>query len=150
MRSPVLSFGKRRVSVDANIIMAVVAYNSKSLPPVFDRIRRKDTLVVTNIIMMQCLRQTRKKQCRLTEEQIRTAVLGLCPEITIVDILPLEELRKRYSIRDESDLETLHSIAASGTDVFITGDGDFRDPKRPIGGVKVVVLTPNEYLEEGE
>ena len=68
----------------------------------------------------------------------------------MVDILPVSELRKRYSIRDDSDLETLYSIDVTGAEIFITGDDDFFDPIRPPAGVTVRFIRPRDYLEEDD
>ena len=139
---------RRKVSVDANLIMAAIAYKSTVAPRVFDKVRERDMLVVSNIILFQCTRQSKKKRCGLTEEEIRDAVFALSPEIEMVDILPLSELKKRYFIRDDSDLETLYSIDVTGTEIFITGDRDFFDLVRPPAGVKVRFMRPREYLDE--
>lgn len=141
---------RRRVSVDANLLMAAVAYKSKIMPEVIDKVRKRDTLVISNIIMFQCTRQSLKKKCNLAAEEISDAIFAMNPEVVMVDILPVEELSKRYSIRDESDLETLYSIDMSDTEIFLTGDDDFYDPIRPPTGVSVRFMRPREYLDEGD
>ena len=141
---------RRKVSVDANVLMAAIAYKSTVAPKVIDREKERDTLVISNIILFQCTRQSGKKNCGMTEEQIRDAVFAISPEIEMVDILPVSELRKRYSIRDDSDLETLYSIDVTGAEIFITGDDDFFDPIRPPAGVTVRFIRPRDYLEEDD
>lgn len=139
---------KRRVSVDANVLMAAIAYRSKVVPLVLDKIRTHDELIVSNIILFQCTRQSGKKGCNLDEESIRKAVLDICPDVAMIEILPIEELRKRYSIRDEEDLEVLYSVDATDSDILVTGDKDFYDVDRPPRGVKVRFMRPREYLDE--
>lgn len=141
---------KRRVSVDANVLMAAIAYRSKVAPQVLDRIRDRDDLIVSNIILLQCTRQAGKKNCRLDEEAIRRAVLEICPDVVVIELLPLEELRKRYSIRDEGDLEVLYSADVTHSDILITGDKDFYDEDWPPKGVDVRFMRPRDYLEEDD
>lgn len=144
------SDGKDRVVVDTGIIMAVIAYRSKSLVPVFDKAKRKDDLVISNIILMQCARQTDKRKCTLTREEIVQKVTELCPNVVEIDVLPLEELRKHYSMRDDSDLEILYTADVLDADIVITGDNDFFDEKNPPKGVKVRFMRPREYLQEDD
>ncbi len=139
---------KRKVSVDANVLMAAIAYKSKVAPLVLDKIRSRDDLIVSNIILLQCTRQAGKKNCQLDADSIRKAVLNICPEVVMIEVLPLEELHKRYSIRDEGDLEVLYSVDATHSDILITGDKDFYDKSWPPSGVKVRIMRPREYLEE--
>lgn len=142
--------GKDRVVVDTGIIMAVIAYRSKSLVPVFDKAKRKDDLVISNIILMQCVRQADKRKCTLTHEEIVQKVIELCPNVVEIDVLPLEELRKHYSMRDDSDLEILYTADVLDADIVITGDNDFFDEKNPPKGVKVRFMRPREYLQEDD
>ena len=146
----ILSRSKRRVSVDANVLMAAIAYRSKVAPLVLDRIRSRDNLVVSNIILLQCTRQAGKKNCCLDEDAIRRAVLEICPDVAVIEVLPLEELRRRYSIRDEGDLEVLYSADATHSEILITGDKDFFDEEWPPKGAEVCFIRPREYLEEDE
>lgn len=142
--------GKDRVVVDTGIIMAVIAYRSKSLVPVFDKAKRKDDLVISNIILMQCARQADKRKCTLAREEIVQKVTELCPNVVEIDVLPLEELRKHYSMRDDSNLEILYTADVLDADIVITGDNDFFDEKNPPKGVKVRFMRPREYLQEDD
>lgn len=142
--------GKDRVVVDTGIIMAVIAYRSKILVPVFDKAKRKDDLVISNIILMQYARQADKRKCTLTREEIVQKVTELCPNVVEIDVLPLEELRKHYSMRDDSDLEVLYTADVLDADIVITGDNDFFDEKNPPKGVKVRFMRPREYLQEDD
>lgn len=51
-------FNRRRVSVDANVLMAAIAYKSKVAPRVLSKIKDRDKLIVSNIILFQCTRQS--------------------------------------------------------------------------------------------
>lgn len=141
---------RRRVSVDANVLMAAIAYRSKVAPLVLDKIRSKDDLIVSNIILLQCTRQAGKKNCPLDREAIRRAVLEICPDVVMIELLPLDELRRRYSIRDEGDLEVLYSADATHSDILITGDKDFYDESWPPKGANVKFMRPRDYLEEDD
>lgn len=141
---------KRRVSVDANVLVAAVVYRSKLMPRVLNRIRERDELVVSNIILFQCTRQALKSKCPLTAEEIRSAILEICPDVVEIDIVPVEELRQRYTMRDDSDLETLYSVDLTRSDILVTGDDDFFDKMNPPRGVKVRFMRPREYLEEDD
>ncbi len=142
--------GRRKVSVDANVLLAAIVYRSKTMPILLDRINQCDTLIVSNIILFQCTRHANREECTLSEKQIRDAVLKICPDVVEIELLSVEDLRKRYSIRDESDLETLYSVDATGSDIFITGDRDFYDPNAPPQGITARIMRPRDYLKETE
>ena len=135
-----------RVVVDTGVIMAVVAYRSRRLRPVFDKAKAEDDLVISNIILMQCARQADKDKCTLSKDEIIERVRELCPKVVEIAIVPLEELRERYLIRDESDLEILYSADMLNADVLITSDEDFFDPKIPPKGIRARIMWPMEYL----
>lgn len=135
-----------RVVVDTGVIMAVVAYSSKKLLPVFDKAGKEDDLVISNIILMQCARQAEKKQCELSREEIIERVRELCPNVVEIAIVPLDELRERYFMRDDSDLEVLYSADMLNADILIASDRDFFDEKRPPKGIRARIMRPSEYL----
>ncbi len=146
----ILSRSRRKVSVDANVLIAAVVYRSKQMPRVLDSIRSRDELIVSNIILFQCTRQAMKSKCPLTSEEIREAILDICPDVVEIEIVPVEDLRRRYSMRDDSDLETLYSVDMTRSEILVTGDDDFFDEKNPPRGVKVRYMRPRDYLEEGD
>ena len=137
---------RERVVVDTGAIMAVVAYRSKALPPVFEKARREDDLVISSIILMQCARQGDKRKCPLDRDEIVSKVRELCPDVVEIAVLPLEELRGKYGMRDESDLEVLYSADMLDADILIASDDDFYDPRRPVRGIRARILRPMEYL----
>lgn len=142
--------GRRRVSVDANVLLAAIVYRSKAIPPVLDKIKSEDELVVSNIILMQCTRHAGRKKCSLSADEIRQEVLRICPDVVEIAVVPLAKLKDKYYVRDESDLETLYSVDATCSDIFITGDTDFYDELDPPRGVKVRFMRPREYLDEDD
>ena len=144
------SLSRRRVSVDANVLIAAVVYRSKLMPRVLDSIKSRDELIISNIILFQCTRQALKSKCPLSADEIRRAILNICPDVVEIDIVPVEDLRLRYSMRDDSDLETLYSVDMTRSEILVTGDDDFFDEKNPPKGVKVRYMRPREYLEEGD
>lgn len=137
---------KDRVVVDTGVIMAVVAYRSKRLAPVFEKARTEDDLVISNLILMQCARQADKKKCSMSREEIIGKVRELCPDVVEIAIIPLEELRARYSIRDDSDLEVLYTADVLDADIIVTSDNDFFDVKNPPCGICARILRPLEYI----
>lgn len=106
--------------------------------------------MISNIILMQCARQADKRKCTLSREEIIEKVTELCPNVVEIDVLPLEELRKHYSMRDDSDLEILYTADVLDADIVVTGDNDFFDEKNPPKGVKVRFMRPREYLQEDD
>ena len=135
-----------RIVIDTNVIMAVVAYRSKTLRPDFDKARREDDLVISNIILMQCVRQADKKKCILSKEEVLEKVREICPKVVDIEILPMTELKRRYSIRDDSDLEILYSADALDADMLITNDNDFYDPDFPPKGIRARIMRPWDYM----
>ena len=144
------SLSRRRVSVDANVLIAAVVYRSKLMPRVLDSIKSRDELIISNIILFPCTRQALTSKCPLSADEIRRAILNICPDVVEIDIVPVEDLRLRYSMRDDSDLETLYSVDMTRSEILVTGDDDFFDEKNPPKGVKVRYMRPREYLEEGD
>ncbi|MBR6910993.1 MAG: hypothetical protein IKN41_03960 [Candidatus Methanomethylophilaceae archaeon] len=136
-----------RVVVDTGVIMAVVAYRSKHLIPVFDKARNEDDLVISNIILMQCARQADKDKCELSRDEIIAKVRELCPNVVGIAIVPLEELRERYMMRDDSDLEVLYSADMLDADILIASDRDFFDKERPPRGIRARIMRPSDYLK---
>ncbi len=116
----------------------------------FEKAKKEDDLVISNIILMQCARQGDKKKCTLSKDEIIEKVRELCPNVVDIAILPLEELRERYSMRDESDLEILYSVDMLNADVFITSDNDFFDEKRPPRGIRAKVIRPSDYMKKDD
>ena len=137
---------KDRVVVDTGVIMAVIAYRSKRLVPVFEKARSEDDLVISNIILMQCARQADKSKCSMSREEIIAKVRELCPNVVEIAINPLEELRARYSKRDDSDLEILYTADVLDADIIVTSDNDFFDERNPPRGIRAKILRPFEYL----
>lgn len=137
---------KDRVVIDTGVIMAVVAYKSKRLVPVFEKARSEDDLVISNIILMQCARQADKGKCSMSREEIIEKVRELCPNVVEIAIMPLEELKTRYSMRDDSDLEILYTADVLDADVIVTSDNDFFDEGNPPRGIRAKILRPLDYL----
>ena len=137
---------KDRVVIDTGVIMAIVAYESKRLLPVFEKARNEDDLVISNIILMQCVRQADKKKCTLSREEIVRRVRGLCPKVVEIRVMPLNELREHYCMRDDSDLEILYTADVLNADIIVTSDSDFFDERNPPKGVRALILRPFEYL----
>lgn len=102
--------------------------------------------MISNIILMQCARQADKKRCALSREEIIAKVRELCPNVVEIAIMPLNDLKARYSLRDESDLEVLYSADVLDADILITSDEDFYDPDRPVKGIRAKIMRPSEYL----
>ena len=137
---------KDRIVIDSGVIMAVVAYRSRRLLPVFEKAKKEDDLVISNIILMQCARQANKEKCELSRDEIIAKVKELCPNVVEIAILPLEELKKRYSIRDDSDLEILYTADVLDADIIIASDSDFFDIRNPPKGIRARIMHPMEYL----
>lgn len=138
---------RERVVVDTGVIMAVVAYRSKRLVPVFEKARREDDLVISNIILMQCARQADKPKCELSRQEIVDKVRQLCPNVVEIAVIPMSELREHYVMRDDSDLEVLYSADVLDADILIASDEDFFDTERPPRGVRARIMRPRDYLK---
>jgi predicted nucleic acid-binding protein len=138
---------KRRVTVDTGLIVAAVIYGSAKSRELIDTVKAKDELVMTNIILLQCTRQGRKKKCPISEREIERRVREMCPDVVYIELIPLEQLKERYSMRDDSDLEVLYSADMTDSQIIIASDHDFHDPNNPVKGVKAKIMWPDEYLD---
>lgn len=137
---------RRRVTVDTNIIVAALIYGSADCRNVLDTVKECDELMMTNIILFQCTRQSRKKHCPLDSEEIEKRVREMCPDVRYVEIIPLEQLKRRYYIRSDKDYETLYSADVTDSEILLTSDNDFYDPERPVKGIHAKILRVNDYL----
>ena len=123
---------RKKVTVDANIIVAALVYGSPKSQLLIDTVNDEDELVMTNIILMQCARQGKKKGCPLDCEEIERRVRAI--------------LKERYYIRDDKDYEILYSADVTESDFLVTTDKDFFDPRRPVKGLRAKILHMDEYL----
>lgn len=137
---------RKKVTVDANIIVAALVYGSPKSQLLIDTVNDEDELVMTNIILMQCARQGKKKGCPLDCEEIERRVRAICKDVVMVEIIPLEKLKERYYIRDDKDYEILYSADVTESDFLVTTDKDFFDPRRPVKGLRAKILHMDEYL----
>jgi len=71
----------------------------------------------------------------------------MCPDVVYIELIPLEQLKERYSMRDDSDLEVLYSADMTDSQIIIASDHDFHDPNNPVKGVKAKIMWPDEYLD---
>ena len=138
---------RRRVTVDANIIVAALIYGCADCRDVLDTVNECDQLMMTNIILFQCTRQGRKKKCPVDSEEIERRVREICPDVKYVEIIPLEQLKTRYYIRSDKDYETLYSADVTDSEILLTSDNDFYDPERPVKGIRAKILRMDDYLK---
>ncbi len=122
-------------------------YNSLDANRVIKKSTTDDELIITNIILVECARHSKKKGVKFTEEEIIGRVKSLGEPI-ILEVAPMDELKERYYIRDDDDYAILFSVDETDTEILVTGDKDYFDPRYPVKGIRARILKPKQYLEE--
>ncbi|MCL2607692.1 MAG: PIN domain-containing protein [Methanomassiliicoccaceae archaeon] len=143
---------KRRVTVDANILIAyIVSKKEGSLErKVLIKAANDDRLLITDVIMDECINFAYKKEGRkrgLTEAAIAAKIREL--DLKIISIKPIpsdDELKAAgYAIRDDDDLKILYSVSTINADIFVTRDDDFKGDVR---GIRAKIMDPVSYIRE--
>jgi predicted nucleic acid-binding protein len=91
---------------------------------------------------------TNKQRARVSGDIMWERLRELCPQIIEVKPMPsVDELQKRYKIRDVKDLKILYSVEMTDSVILVTYDDDFFDS---VEGVTARIIRPADYLYEDE
>ncbi len=143
-------FNKRKVTLDSNVLISGLIYNSSEANDAIRKSVIDDELMLTNIIIVECVGHSKKKGVKFTEEQILEKLHELRPEPIVLELAPESELRDRYYIRDEKDYKILFSVDKTNSELLVTGDNDYFDKERPVRGIRARIMRPRQYLDEGD
>jgi len=139
---------KRNVTLDTNVLIAYVISkknNSLSKKVVMKSIT-DDRLMLTDIIMDECLRYTRTKQAKVTAAVMEEKLKEISDHIIELKPIPsVKELAERYRIRDIGDLKILYSVEMTDSVILVTYDDDFFDG---VEGLKARIMRPYRYVED--
>lgn len=137
---------KSKVTVDTGIIVAALIYKSSTLRNVLETVKEKDEMMLSNIILFQCKRQSKKRNCPYTSEEIEKMIRDIFPDVVRVDLVPLEVMKALYRIRDDDDLEILYSADMTDSEIILSSDRDFFDKSKPILGINAKIMNVNDYM----
>ena len=132
---------------DTNILVTYVKSKSDGtlVCAVFDKVRKSDTLIITNQVMEELYRIDIGKN--YGHEEITAALRRLRPKMVFV-INPTEADLEGYHIDDPNDRQILYSADLSKAEVILTNDKAwFRDN---VSGLDAVVMDPMGYLYHEE
>jgi putative PIN family toxin of toxin-antitoxin system len=141
-----MTLRKRKVTIDTNVFISGIVYGSDTAKKAMDKSVKEDDLMLTNVIYIECVKVVSRKEpssvCREVEKQL----LQLRAKPIEIYLPPHMELKRMYYIRDEDDYRILYSADATDSDLLITGDKDFYDPK--LKGSKAKIIKPKDYVNE--
>jgi len=73
--------------------------------------------MLTDIIVTECIKRTFRPDSRASTSTMKTKLKEISPHIIRLNpITPIDELRKRYMIRDLNDLKILYSADKTDSD----------------------------------
>jgi len=136
---------KRKVTLDSSVLISYVISkrDDSVVKKVVTKSTRDDRLMLTDVIMDECVKYTEGRKARASKEEMTTKLKELSPRIIKISPVPPEsELLKKYNIRDKTDLPILYSVETTKSVIFVTLDDDFTDVK----GLKAKIMRPGEYL----
>ncbi|MCL2712515.1 MAG: hypothetical protein FWD37_04495 [Methanomassiliicoccaceae archaeon] len=121
---------KRKITIDSNVIIASVF--SKRVPDestsqrVIIKCKTCDIPILTDIIVDECLKRARKPNSKTSTQTMKEKLNNISPSIIELKPIPsVEELMKKYNIRDKRDLKILYSADKTDSVILITQDKDF-------------------------
>jgi len=140
---------KRNVTLDTNVLIAYVISkrnNSLSKKVVMKSIT-DDRLMLTDIIMDECLSYARSPRAKVTTAEMKEKLKEISDHIIELKPIPsVKELAERYRIKDINDLKILYSVEMTDSVILVTYDDDFR---HGVEGIKARIMHPKKYLNEG-
>jgi predicted nucleic acid-binding protein len=140
-------FGKRKVTLDTNVILSDVAFGSDAAKEAVEKSTSDDQMMFTSIIYDECMKFTGSKNNKkgLTKDEMDKELKDRFGEPEKVDIPSKEELHKKFRIRDEDDYKILHSAEHTRSKIIVTKDNDFLDPKTK-GPKWAKIMNVNQYI----
>ena len=141
--------GRRNVLLDSSVLISyIISKKDGSVAKkVVTKARDDDNLMITDVIRDEILGYA-SKDSGYTEEMLERGLEGIgAPIFYLGKIPPLDELKRRYYIRDDNDYKVLYSVDLTGSTIVVTYDDDFFDGK--VSGVDAEFMDPVVYLYEG-
>jgi len=130
-----------RITLDTNVLISVLIFNSKTLNSLMHHILIDHTLVISTYILEELemvVHRKFPKKMNVIEEFLN----GIPFESSYT---PKEMDMNLFAIRDIKDYPVLYSAINDNVDIFITGDKDFFDS---INVEKPEIITPKDFLKK--
>ena len=137
------------MTLDTNVLIAYVIskHNNSVAKKVVTRSITDDRLMLTDIIRDECLAYTRKPGARVSWKTMDEKLKQICQDVIELKPIPcMNELLKKYKIRDPKDMKILYSVDMTDSVIIVTYDDDFLDGG--VEGIKARIMHPKDYLEE--
>jgi putative PIN family toxin of toxin-antitoxin system len=127
-----------RVMLDSNILISTVVFMSPQMDSFVEKLK-KHTIVLTNIIIEECIEVVRRK-FPLKQNAFKAFLSELTYDYSVI----VDNIVYDYDIRDEFDKKILHSAYVCSVDVLVTGDKDFFE--KEYKGLEI--LTVSNFLKK--
>jgi len=141
---------RRKVTLDANTIISGLR-DGKNGETTTNKVLKKsvteDELMLTNVIFIEVDRYVETRTKGDAKDKMKGKLERIAKDVIAIELPPDAELKRMYRIRDDDDYKILYSADVTGSEVLVTGDDDFHDPKTK-GPENVRIVRPREYLNE--
>lgn len=130
----------KRITLDTNIIISILIFNSKELDRLFYHVVLDHYLVLSTYIIVELKMVVQRKfpdKKKVLEEFLKELPFELSYTPKNID-------NSLFEIRDKKDYPILYSAIVEEVDNFITGDQDFSS----VDINKPEILTPREFLDK--
>ena len=130
-----------RITVDTNVLISVLIFNSKTLNMLMYHVLVDHTLVLSTYILEELEIVAQRKFPEKT-----TVIKEFLNELPFeLSYTPKNMDKNLFEIRDMKDYPVLYSAINDNVDIFITGDKDFFDS---VGIEKPEIITPKDFLKK--
>jgi putative PIN family toxin of toxin-antitoxin system len=131
-----------KIMLDTNILLATVAFGSKYLEHLINKITDEHTLILCDYVIDEVYGVIKRKKPE--KEKEADAFFAVLPFVQVASPKHICEKDRLFQIRDEDDYIILHTAIVEGVDILITGDKDFFevDVKKP------KILSPAEFIQQ--
>ena len=139
----------RNITMDTSVVIAFLTSKKEGgiVRKVFAKAKNQDDIQMTDIIWDEAVAFSKKLDTAFSEEQIKAFLANISETVIQLKPLPeLEELVKKYKIRDSNDLQILYSAEMTKSVILITRDKDFDDAE----GLDIELMDMVKYLYEHE
>ena len=140
-------FGKRKVTLDTSVILSDIVFDSKTAKEAVGKSTTDDEIMFTTIIYDECINFTGSKKNRknMTKDEMDKQLKERFGGPIEIDTPSVEEMKKKYWVRDDEDLKILHSAELTRSKIIVTRDDDLLDPNMK-GPKKVRIVEMYEYI----
>lgn len=141
-----MKFRKRRVTIDTNVFISGIVYGTDTAKKAIEKSTTKDKLMLTDVIYVECVKSASKEKHGKAGRDMDKELQKLRSKLIKIDLPADVELKRIYYIRDENDYKIVYSADATKSNLLVTGDKDFFDPK--LKGPRAKIIKPVDYVKD--